>query len=167
MKKFDLSILLLFFVFFVNSQSRKAHLIFADAPDISVVYVVDTYCISSIAMHLSLGIPIAKSNNLIDWEIVNFPYGISINIKKKSLNNKKNVYGRDSWASSIGYHISEFYIPTFSRSTNKTYIYITDYIENCRKEIRTAKPSPHDFILRLDNVGKYCMIYRNEKLFIT
>ncbi|EGK02283.1 glycoside hydrolase family 43 protein [Dysgonomonas gadei] len=167
MKKLDLSILFLFFVLLVNAQSAKNPLIFADVPDMSMVRVGDTYYMSSTTMHMVPGVPIMKSSNLIDWEIVNYAYDTLANIDAMNLTNGKNAYGRGSWASCIRYHNGKFYITTFSQTTNKTYIYITDDIENGPWETRTFTPSLHDHTLWFDDDGKVYMIYGNGKLSIT
>ena len=54
-----------------NAQ-QQAHnpIIFADVPDISMMRVGDTYYMSSTTMHMSPGVPIMKSKDLVNWNLV-------------------------------------------------------------------------------------------------
>ena len=47
----------------------QAHnpILFADVPDLSMIRVGDTYYMSSTTMHMSPGLPIMKSDDLINW----------------------------------------------------------------------------------------------------
>ena len=67
----------LFFIFFLSvglatSAVEKAEnpIIFADVPDMSMVRVGDTYYMSSTTMHMSPGVPIMKSTDLVTWKLV-------------------------------------------------------------------------------------------------
>ena len=46
------------------------------APDLDVIRVEDNYYMVSTTMHLSPGMPIMKSKDLVNWEIVNYCYDI-------------------------------------------------------------------------------------------
>ena len=54
--------------------------IYADAPDMSMLRVGDTYYMSSTTMHMSPGVPIMKSNDLVNWKLVNYAYDTLANI---------------------------------------------------------------------------------------
>ena len=96
----------------VSAQVKQAPnpVIFADVPDMSMVRVGDTYYMSSTTMHMSPGVPIMKSKDLINWEIVNYAYDILDNDDALTLGNGENAYGRGSWASCIRYHNGTFYV---------------------------------------------------------
>ena len=51
-------------------------IIWADVPDPSVIRVGDTYYMSSTTMHMNPGVPIMKSKDLVNWEIVNYVYDV-------------------------------------------------------------------------------------------
>ena len=58
-------------------HTRLAPLIWADVPDPSVIRVDGAdgrpvYYMSSTTMHLSPGVPIMRSHDLLHWEIVNY-----------------------------------------------------------------------------------------------
>ena len=150
----------------VTAQSKQAQnpVIFADVPDISVIRVGDTYYMSSTTMHMSPGVPIMKSKDLINWEIVNYAYDVLGDNDALNLNNGKNAYGRGSWASCIRYHNNTFYISTFSATTGKTHIYSTNDIEKGPWKAITFSPSFHDNTLIFDDDGRVYLIYGNKKL---
>lgn len=49
-------------------------ILWADVPDVAAIRVGDTYYMSSTTMHMSPGLPIMKSTNLVNWEIVSYAY---------------------------------------------------------------------------------------------
>ena len=100
-------------------------IIFADVPDMSMIRVGDTYYMSSTTMHMSPGVPIMKSKDLVNWKLVNYAYDTLADIDELNLNNGKSTYGRGSWASSIRYHNGIYYVTTFAQTTGKTHIYTT------------------------------------------
>ena len=108
-----------------SAQVNQAQnpIIFADVPDMSMIRVGDTYYMSSTTMHMSPGVPIMKSKDLVNWQIVNYAYDTLGDIDALTLKNGKNAYGRGSWASCIRYHNSTFYVSTFS-SDNRKDIYL-------------------------------------------
>jgi beta-xylosidase len=163
---------ILFFLIFLNSniilfaQGAQNPVIFADVPDISVIRVGDSYYMSSTTMHMSPGVPIMKSKDLINWAIINYAYEVLDTIGALTLENGKNSYGRGSWASCIRYHNNTFYVSTFSQTTGRTHIYSTKDIENGPWESISFKPSYHDNTLFFDDDGRIYMIYGNRKLRI-
>jgi len=116
-------ILLLFPVMLSQlTASPQNPILFADVPDLSMVRVGKTYYMSSTTMHMSPGVPIMKSDDLVNWKIINYAYDTLADVDALNLNNGKSAYGRGSWASSIRYHKGSYYVSTFSSTTNKTYI---------------------------------------------
>src|SRR5262245_19904226 len=90
----------------------QAHnpVIFADVPDMSMIRVGETYYMSSTTMHMSPGVPIMKSKDLVNWEIVNYAYDTLADMDELNLENGKSTYGRGSWASCIRYHNGLYYV---------------------------------------------------------
>jgi len=84
-----------------SAPNEMAHnpIIYADVPDMSMVRVGDTYYMSSTTMHMSPGVPIMKSKDLVNWEMVSYAYDTLANIDALNLVNGKTSYGRGSWAS--------------------------------------------------------------------
>ena len=122
---------LFFFYFLLTITFTKAQnpVIFADVPDMSMIRVGDTYYMSSTTMHMSPGLPLMKSKDLINWKTIGYVYDTLANMDELNLTNGKSTYGRGSWASSLRYHNGIFYVTTFAQTTGKTYIFSTRDIE--------------------------------------
>ena len=104
--------------------------LWSDVPDVDVIRVGDSYYMTSTTMHMNPGVPIMKSNDLINWEIVNYVYDILGDGDNQALRNGAYEYGKGSWASSIKYDGTYFYITFASNSAGKTFIFQTKDIEN-------------------------------------
>ena len=145
----------------VIAQQHKAQnpLIFADVPDMSIVRVGDSYYMSSTTMHMSPGLPIMKSADLVNWHLVSYAYDVLADVDQLGLNNGKQAYGKGTWASSIRYHNGTFYVSTFAQTTGKTYIYTTKNIEKGPWKVTSFQPSLHDHSLFFDDDGKVYLVY--------
>ncbi|HEX3007577.1 MAG TPA: glycoside hydrolase 43 family protein [Bacteroidales bacterium] len=154
--------------FLLPAQDKQAQnpLIFADVPDMSMVRVGDTYYMSSTTMHMAPGVPIMKSKDLSNWELVNYAYNILDDVDAMNLVNGKSTYGRGSWASCIRYHNGMYYVSTFASTTNKTYIYKTKDIEKGPWERITFSPAYHDHTIWFDDDGKIYIIWGVQKLMV-
>ncbi|MCH7410538.1 glycoside hydrolase 43 family protein [Belliella sp. DSM 111904] len=163
MNKFLKTSILLFITFFIHcdltfAQKAINPIIHADVPDVSMIRVGDTYYMSSTTMHVNPGVPIMKSKDLINWELVSYAYQTLGDSDDLTLSNDKNMYGKGSWASSLRYHEGKYYVSTFSGNTHKTYIYSTEDIENGPWEAIEFRPSLHDHTLFFED-GKAYMIW--------
>lgn len=150
----------------VNAQKAQNPIIYADVPDISMIRVGNTYYTSSTTMHLSPGLPIMKSKDLVNWRIVSYAYNTLDDGDALNLNNGLNAYGRGSWASSLRYHKGTFYVSTFSGTTNKTYIYSTKNIEKGPWKTTSFSPALHDHSLFFDDDGKTYMVYGSGRIML-
>jgi len=152
----------------LSAQMKKAHnpIIFADVPDMSMVRVGDTYYMSSTTMHMVPGVPVMKSNDLINWKIVSYASVNLGDVDAMNLNNGKSTYGKGSWASCIRYHNGTFFVSTFAQTTGKTYIYSTKNIEKGLWKEISFKPAYHDHSLFFDDDGHVYLIYGAGKLRI-
>jgi len=144
----------------------QAHnpVIFADVPDMSMIRVGNTYYMSSTTMHLSPGVPIMKSKDLVNWQLVNYAYDTLANMDELNLDNGKSTYGKGSWASCIRFHKGMYYVTTFAQTTGKTYIYRTGNIEKGPWTVSSFRPAYHDHSLFFDDDGRVYMIYGAGKL---
>lgn len=149
---------------FAQPQEAQNPVIFADVPDMSMVRVGDSYYMSSTTMHMSPGLPIMKSKDLINWKIVSYAYDTLAKVDALNLTNSKNAYGHGSWASSIRYHKGTFYVSTFAQTTGKTYIYTTKDIEKGPWKVTAFRPQFHDHSLFFDDNGKVYMVYGGGKI---
>ncbi|RRQ50772.1 hypothetical protein DZC72_02410 [Maribacter algicola] len=154
--------------FSVHAQGQNAQnpILFADVPDASMVRVGDAYYMGSTTMHLSPGVPIMKSKDLVNWELVDYAYDRLGEVDAINLENGKNAYGRGSWASCIRYHNGTFYVFTFATTTGKTYVFSTKDIENGPWNETSFEPSYHDLTVHFDDDGKIYMVWGAGKLMI-
>lgn len=160
MKHFLFSLLVSVALFFQSSLSAQVKsaqnpIIYADVPDISIIRVGDTFYMSSTTMHLSPGVPIMKSKDLVNWEMLNYAYDTLGEMDELSLINGKSNYGKGSWASSLRYHNGMYYIATYAQTTDKTYIFRTSDIEKGDWKMNEFKPGFHDCTLVFDNGHAY------------
>jgi len=166
MQQTYLFFLLIFLSTGLQAQEKHARnpVIFADVPDMSIVRVGKMYYMSSTTMHLSPGVPIMKSTDLVNWKLVNYAYDTLGDVDALNLKNGANAYGRGSWASCLRYHKGLFYVSTFAATTGKTYIYKTKDIEKGPWERIAFEPSYHDHTIFFDDDGKTYMIWGVSKL---
>ena len=152
----------------LSAQVKKAQnpIIFSDVPDMSMLRVGDTYYMSSTTMHMSPGVPIMKSKDLVNWKMVNYAYNTLDDVDALNLNNGQSTYGRGSWASSLRYNKGTYYVTTFAQTTGKTYIYTTKNLEKGPWVKHSFAPSLHDHSLFFEEDGRIYLIYGNGKLNI-
>jgi beta-xylosidase len=153
-------------VLLAQEKNATNPLIFADVPDMSMVRVGGTYYMSSTTMHMVPGVPIMKSEDLVNWQIVNYAYNVLDTMDALSLTNGKSNYGKGSWASCIRYHNGMYFVSTFASTTNKTYIYKTKDIEKGPWERIAFFPAYHDHTIWFDDDGKIYIIWGVRKLLI-
>ena len=134
-------------------------IIWADVPDLAAIRVGDTYYMSSTTMHMSPGLPVMKSNDLVNWQIVGYAYRTLGDNDALTLRNGKDAYGAGSWASSLRHHAGTFYATTFSSTTGKTHVYRTRDIEKGPWTGNAFRPALHDHTLFFDDDGRVYMVY--------
>lgn len=149
------------------AQGKKAQnpIIFSDVPDMSMIRVGDTYYMASTTMHMCPGVPVMKSKDLVNWQMLNYAYEKLGDDDALSLINGKSNYGKGSWASSLRYHNGTYYIATYAQTTDKTYIFRTNDIEKGQWKMNEFKPGYHDCTLFFDNDRAY-LITGNGRLQI-
>jgi beta-xylosidase len=150
----------------VKTDKAQNPVIYADVPDMSMIRVGNNYFMSSTTMHMAPGVPIMKSKDLVNWELVNYAYDTLANVDAMNLVNSKSTYGKGTWASCIRYHKGMYIVSTFAQTTNKTYIYKTKDIETGPWKRITFSPAYHDHTLWFDDDGKIYIIWSVRKLMI-
>jgi beta-xylosidase len=131
----------------------------------SMLRVGDTYYMASTTMHMCPGVPVMKSKDLVNWQMLNYAYEKLGDDDALSLVNGKSNYGKGSWASSLRYHNGTYYIATYAQTTDKTYIFRTNDIEKGQWKMNEFKPGYHDCTLFFDNDRAY-LITGNGRLQI-
>jgi beta-xylosidase len=147
-------------------QPDRAHnpLIWADVPDISIMRVGKTYYMSSTTMHMSPGLPIMKSTDLVNWSMASYAYETLADSEALRLENGKNAYSKGSWASSLRFHDGVFYASTFSYTTGRTHIYTTRDPERGPWKETSFEPALHDHSLFFDDDGRVYMVYGGGRI---
>src|SRR5881628_3679749 len=148
------------------AQAPPAHnpLIWADVPDIAIMRVGKTYYMSSTTMHMSPGLPIMKSADLVNWRMASYAYQTLADNEALRLENGKNAYGRGSWASSLRFHDGVFYASTFSANTGRTHIYSTRDPERGPWKVTSFAPSLGDHSLFFDDDGRVYMVHGSARI---
>ncbi|HEX2534075.1 MAG TPA: glycoside hydrolase 43 family protein, partial [Chitinophagaceae bacterium] len=143
----------------VPAQRAENPILFADVPDLSMIRVGSTYYMSSTTMHLSPGVPIMKSKDLVNWHLVSYAYDTLADRQELNLEEGKNAYGAGSWASSLRYHKGTYYVSTFAQTTGRTYVFTTRDIEKGPWKAASFPPSYHDHSLFFDDDGRVYLVY--------
>ncbi|MFG6432902.1 glycoside hydrolase 43 family protein [Roseateles sp. LYH14W] len=148
------------------APSNRAHnpLIWADVPDIAIIRVGKTYYMSSTTMHMSPGLPIMKSTDLVSWRMASYAYETLADNEAFRLDNGKNTYGEGSWASSLRYHDGVFHASTFSANTGRTHIFTTRDPERGPWKATSFEPSLGDHSLFFDDDGRVYMVYGSGRI---
>ncbi|HSH96277.1 MAG TPA: family 43 glycosylhydrolase [Roseimicrobium sp.] len=151
------------------APANPAHnpLIWADVPDIAIIRVGKTYYMSSTTMHMSPGLPIMKSMDLVNWSMASYAYETLADNEALRLENGKNAYGQGSWASSLRYHDGVFHASTFSANTERTHIYTTRDPEHGPWKETSFEPSLGDHSLFFDDDGRVYMVYGSGRIMLT
>jgi beta-xylosidase len=152
------------------AQAKPAHnpLIWADVPDIAVIRVGKTYYMSSTTMHMSPGLPIMKSTDLVNWSMASYAYETIADDDAFRLENGKNAYGAGSWASSLRYHDGLFHASTFTATSGgRTHIYTTRDPERGPWKETSFEPLMNDHSLFFDDDGRAYMVWGCNRIMLT
>lgn len=141
-------------------------IIWADVPDPSVIRVGEEYYMSSTTMHMMPGTPIMRSTDLVNWEIIGYPYERLEENDTYALRNGQNAYGQGSWASSLNYHDGVFYVLFSALDTGKTYLFSTTDPAGRWKRVEFPMYM-HDPSLLFDDDGRAYIIHGRTDLSVT
>ncbi|WP_082616109.1 family 43 glycosylhydrolase [Massilia sp. Root418] len=153
-----------------KAVAHPAHnpLIWADVPDIAVIRVGKTYYMSSTTMHMSPGLPIMKSTDLVNWSMASYAYDTLADSETYRLENGKNAYGAGSWASSLRYHNGVFHASTFSATAGgRTHIYTTRAPDRGPWKETSFEPAIGDHSLFFDDDGRVYMVHGGSQIWLT
>ncbi|WBS00020.1 family 43 glycosylhydrolase [Pseudoduganella sp. SL102] len=149
---------------------KPAHnpIIWADVPDIAIIRVGKTYYMSSTTMHMSPGLPIMKSADLVNWSMASYAYGTLEDSEAFRLENGKDAYGAGSWASSIRYHDGVFHASTFTPTAGgRTHVFTTRDPERGPWKETSFEPLMNDHSLFFDDDGRVYMVWGCNKIMLT
>src|SRR5450759_2906027 len=154
-------------VLHLRADSAQNPIIHADVPDMAMIRVGDTYYMSSTTMHMSPGVPIMKSKDLVNWQLIGYACDTLGDNDALTVHNGKNAYGAGSWASSLRFHNGTYYVSLSSSTTGKTYVYTTKDIEKGPWKESSFNPALHDGSLFFDEDGHVYMIHSSGNIRLT
>jgi beta-xylosidase len=136
----------------------------ADFPDPDVIRAGDTYYMVSTTMFVFPGVPILKSQDLVNWEycsnaVSRFDFGACYNLEGC------HRYGKGQWASSLKYHNGKFYV-MFITLDEGGFVCSADKAEG-PWEIRKLPRGFYDPGLFFDDDGKIYVAHGYSKISIT
>lgn len=150
----------------MNRTTISNPVIWADVPDPSVIRVGTTFYMVSTSMHSMPGCPIMKSENLMNWELVNYVYDTFEDNDAHNLLDGKGIYGKGSWAASLRYHNGLFYVCFSSLDMNQFYVYSTADIENGAWDRHVIQGLHHDPSMLFDDDGRVYVFHGNGDIRI-
>ena len=137
----------------------------SDVPDLDIIRVGGNYYMVSTTMNLVPGVPIMKSTDLVNWEIVNYACNRFPDKELFNLKNGKQTYSNGSWAASLKYNEDTglFYV-IYNVNGDGFYCYTTDDIENGEWKAYFSNRSGgfHDPALIFDEDGMYVIFAGNK-----
>ncbi|MBT9395249.1 glycoside hydrolase 43 family protein [Hymenobacter sp. NST-14] len=145
-------------------EPARNPLVQADLPDPSIIRVGSTYYMSSTTMHLSPGLPILRSTDLVNWQLLDYAYDTLTTTDAMTLAQGRSTYGRGSWASSLRYHRGTFYVSTFAQTTGRTHVYSTRTPGQGPWQAVSFRPSLHDHSLFFEDDGRAYMVYGSGRI---
>src|SRR5487761_1943517 len=148
-------------------QPAQNPIIHADVPDMAMIRVGDTYYMSSTTMHMSPHVPIMKSKDLVNWQLIGYACDTLGDNDALTLQNGKTAYGAGSWASSLRHHDGVFYVTMSSSTTGKTYVCRTKDIEKGPLTVNFFSPALHDNSLVFDDDGHVYMVNSGGNIRLT
>ncbi|MEF2964966.1 glycoside hydrolase 43 family protein [Paenibacillus sp. M1] len=150
----------------MNGAIIRNPMIWADVPDLDVIRVDSLFYMASTSMHSMPGCPIMKSENLRDWEIVNYVYDTLEDNDAHRLSDRVGIYGKGMWAPSLRFKDGMYYVCFSCNDMGRFYVYRTEDIEHGKWERSVIPGLRHDPSLLFDD-GRVFVIYGNGDIRIT
>jgi len=177
-----ISLLLLFHPFFISNAQQvwspdngdgtfTNPLMWGDWPDPDIIRVNDEFYMVSTSMHYVPGSPIAKSKDLVNWEMAGYAVDRYDEDPGYDMKDGKTLYLNGSWANSIRYHNGKFYVAfctPYGWGTEKGHFSVceAEKVEGPWK--RTVFPEYlYDPGLFFDDNGKVYVVHGQHDLFVT
>ena len=145
-------------------------IMWGDWPDPDVIRVGDDFYFVSTSMHYVPGCPIAKSKDLVNWEMVGYAVDRYEEDPRYDMKGGQ-LYLNGSWANSIRYHNGKFYVAfctPYGLGTEKGHFSICEAEKPEGPWKRTIFPEYlYDPGLFFDDDGKVYVIHGQGRLLVT
>ena len=142
-------------------------IIWADVPDIAIIRVGKTYYMSSTTMHMSPGLPIMKSTDLVNWRMASYAYDTLADNEASASKTAKTptvtAPGPAACVSTTACSMSS----TFSYTSGRTHIYTTRDPERGPWKETSFEPAMADHSLFFDDDGRVYMVYGSGRITLT
>ena len=145
-------------------------LMWGDWPDPDVIRVGDYFYLVSTSMHYVPGSPIAKSADLVNWEIVGYAVDRYTDDPRYDMQGGE-LYLNGSWANSLRYHNGKFYVAfctPYGWGTEKGHFSVCEAKDPRGPWTRTIFPEYlYDPGLFFDDDGRVYVVHGQHRLFVT
>lgn len=138
-------------------------IIMADIPDPDIIRIGNNYYMVSTTMHMTPGVPIMHSTDLVNWRIIGYVYDRLEDNDAHNLKNGANIYGKGQWATCIRYYKGKFYVLFGALDTGKTYLFSSKNITGPWERVEFNEYL-HDPSLLFDDNGKAYIIYGGSEI---
>jgi beta-xylosidase len=140
-------------------------LIWADVPDIAIIRVGKTYYMSSTTMHMSPGLPIMKSTDLVNWRMASYAYETWPTTKPSASKTAKTPTAKAPGpAACVTTTACSMPRPSPPHHGGRTHIYTTRDPERGPWKETSFEPVLHDHSLFFDDDGRVYMVYGGGRI---
>ncbi|MFO0928687.1 MAG: endo-1,4-beta-xylanase [Gemmataceae bacterium] len=137
-------------------------LFFDEFSDPDLIRVGDEYYLTGTTMHTFPGLPILRSRDLVNWELVSYACDRLDLGPEFRLENGKTVYGQGIWAPSFRHHNGTFYLFT-NVNRHQTQLFTATNPAGPWKHTR-MKRAFHDLSVLFDDDGKVYVIWGYQEI---
>lgn len=95
----------------------------ADVPGLAMIRAGEIFYTSSATMHICPGLPLLRSCDLENWELVSGAYDTLADNEALRIEGGKSASGSRSWANSFRYHEGRYYVTTCFATSSRTHIF--------------------------------------------
>ena len=138
-------------------------LFYEEFSDPDIIRVGDTFWMTGTTMHTMPGLPILRSADLVNWELVSYVFDV-LDLGPSFRLEGTDIYGQGIWAPCLRYRDGVFYIFSNINKHNTQIFTATDPAGPWAR--REMKHSLHDLSVLFDDDGKAYVVwgYRNLQL---
>ncbi len=140
--------------------------IHADVPDPDIIRVGSDFYMVSTTMHLMPGVPIMRSKNLVDWEIISYVVDGLKDGPGYDLDGD-DVYGKGPWAASLRRHNDTFYVFFATNKPAKSYLFSAKDPAGKWTKVMELDRLYHDASLLFDDDGRVYLAWGSGRIRIT